>query len=193
MNSNYQNLINDIENGSATDAFESAKEIAHNTISQRYINQLANITVKGIHIHNRKAAVYALSWIENNVFALDLFIDLLSSSDNHELVRGQAAEGIGIINPPKDHRSRKKAEEILIMGLRDLSPTVRFWSCYAAGQIKLKKAIPLLEELKRNDHSVCPGWWYISEEAEDAIEWICGRNGKERIPLHARKGHGDGL
>ena len=48
MNSNYQNLINDIENGSAIDAFESAKKIAHNTISQRYINQLANITVKGI-------------------------------------------------------------------------------------------------------------------------------------------------
>ncbi len=53
--------------------------------------------------------------------------------------------------------------------------------------MKLREALPLLHQIKGEDTSVNPGWWYVSEEAEDAIEWIHGRKGKDRIPLASRK------
>jgi hypothetical protein len=110
----------------------------------------------------------------------------LGKSNNHEEVRGHAAEGIGII-PMSNNKIREMAENTLFKSLRDPSPVVRFWSCYAVGRMGLKKAIPILEDLKFNDTEICPGWWYISEEAEDAIEWINGRDGKDRIPVKDRK------
>ena len=186
MKTDYNNLIKDVESGSAFVAFEAAKKLAHNTLSKTDINQLAYIAIEGSEVHNREAAVYALSWLENNYDALEMIINILASTQNHEQVRGQAAEGIGIIWPSNRNRLRKTAEDVLIKSLKDSSPTVRFWSCYAAGQIKLKKALPILNELKTNDHEVCPDWWYVSEEAEDAIESIHGRNGKDRIPLRDR-------
>ena len=187
MIKNYSKLLVDIEYGKAIDAFEAAKEIINNKLTRKKINELANIAVNGIEIHNKEAATYALSWIENNDTALDILINLLGSLDSHELVRGQAAEGVGIMNRSNKNKLRGVTEDILIKSLKDNSPTVRFWSCYAVGQIKLKKALPILNELKTNDHEVCPNWWYVSEEAEDAIELINGRYGKDRMPLCDRQ------
>ena len=31
--------------------------------------------------------------------------------------------------------------------------------------ICLRRAVPQLRKLKRTDRSVCPGWWYVREEA----------------------------
>lgn len=41
-----------------------------------------------------------------------------------------------------------------------------------------------MKEIKANDTEICPNWWYVSEEAEDAIEWINGRDGKDRMKKH---------
>ena len=62
------------------DAFEAAKEIINNKLTRKKINELANIAVNGIEIHNKEAATYALSWIENNDTALDILINLFLSS-----------------------------------------------------------------------------------------------------------------
>jgi hypothetical protein len=184
---NIPKLLNDIEFGDVFDAFEAAKKIANNTLSHKDIDELARVAFNGNEIHNKESAAYAISWIENRDSALSILINLLATSDVHEDVRGQAAEGIGIKKPSSNNKHRQLAETTLLKSLGDASPVVRFWSCYAAGQIKMKKALPILHELKANDQEVCPGWWYVSEEAEDAIEWINGRDGKDRVPVNNRK------
>lgn len=187
MIENISKLLNDIEFGDVFDAFEAAKKIANNTLSQKDIDELERVAFNGNEIHNKESAAYAISWSENRDSALSILINLLATSDIHESVRGQAAEAIGIIKPSSKNKHRQLAETTLLKSLGDSSSIVRFWSCYAAGQIKMKKALPILHELKTNDHEVCPGWWYVSEEAEDAIEWINGRDGKERVPVNKRK------
>ena len=104
MIANISTLINDIELGNVFDAFEAAKTIANNTLSQEYIDLLARIALDGKELHNKEAATYALSWVENRDSTLNILIDLLATSDNYESVRGQAAEGIGIIHPSKKNK-----------------------------------------------------------------------------------------
>ena len=186
MPENISKFLNDIDSGDSFTAFEAAKKIAGNTVLQKEIDELARVAFNGNEIHNREAAVYALSWIKNRDLSLGILINLLAASDIHESVRGHAAEGIGIIAPSNKNKHRQLAETTLLRSLADASPVVRFWSCYAAGQIKMEKALPALHELKSTDHEVCPGWWYVSEEAEDAIEWINGRKGKDRAPVNDR-------
>lgn len=187
MIANITKLLNDIEFGNLFDAFEAAKKIANKTLSHKDINILARVAFNGNEVHNKESATYALSWVENCDSALSILINLLSTSDIHETVRGQAAEGIGIMRPSYKNRHRQLAESTLLNCLNDPSAVVRFWSCYAVGQLKMKKALPILKRLKSHDHEICPNWWYISEEAEDAIEWINGRDGKDRIPVKQRK------
>ena len=143
MNTNITKLLNDIEFGDVFDAFEAAKKIANNTLSQKYIDELERVAFNRNEIHNKEAAAYAISWIENRDSALSILINLLATSDIHESVRGQAAEGIGIIKPSSKNKHRQLAETTLIKSLGDASPVVRFWSCCAVGQIKMKKALPI--------------------------------------------------
>lgn len=188
MIENFSNIIEDIKTGKEIEAFEAAKRISCTKLSKTEFLKLSNIVSEGIEPHNKEAATYAISWIENKSSALAVLISILSTTQNHEVVRGQAAEGIGIINPSRKYKMRMAAEEILLKSLKDSSPIVRFWSCYAVGELKMKSALPILQELKNGDNGVCPGWWYVSEEAEDAIDCINNKVRKERIPINQRQG-----
>lgn len=180
-----EKLIDGIAKGSEIDAFEAAK--AFIALEPRgYTQNLVEILKAAETSHNKEAAAYTLSWQEKDNEALDALIDALLAFELPESVRGQAAEGIGEHKPRKNHKLRQKAETAILAALKDESPEVRFWSCFAAGKMKLREALPILHQMKDEDKSVNPGWWYVSEEAEDAIEWIHGRDGKERIPLHDR-------
>ena len=181
-----KDIIAAIASGSELEAFEAAKDLIKNQ-SRDVTPQLVEIIKTATQDYNKRAAVYALSWLEGDDGALEALITALSKTDLEDSVRGQAAEGIGLHNPPAMHSLRKKAADAIHQGLNDSSSVVRFWCCYAAGIIKLKEALPILTDLKNNDKAACPGWWYISEEAEDAIEWIHNRKGKERTPIHERK------
>jgi HEAT repeat protein len=180
-----KSLVGDIANGSELDAFEAAKAFIK-VQPNGYAMQLAEILKTAANLHNKQAAAYALSWLEKNNEALDALIRALLVVDLPESVRGQAAEGIGEHKPRKNHKLRPKAETAILTALKDESPEVRFWSCFAAGKMRLKEALPILHQIKDEDKSVNPGWWYVSEEAEDAIEWIHGSKGKNRIPLASR-------
>lgn len=182
---NPEKLIDDIANGSELDAFEAAKALINEQRSV-YAMQLAEILKTASNPHNKQAAAYALSWLDNNNEALDSLISALLAVDLPESVRGQAAEGIGDHKPRKNHKLRQKAETAILAALKDESPEVRFWACFAAGKIKLREALPTLHQIKEEDRSINPGWWYVSEEAEDAIDWIHGRVGKDRIPVESR-------
>lgn len=182
---NVEILIEDIASGSELDAFEAAKVFIRVQPSG-CATQLCEILKSAANPHNKEAAAYALSWLEKNNEALEALICTLLAVNMPESVRGQAAEGIGEHKPRKNHKLRKNAETAILAAMKDESPEVRFWSCFAAGKIKLREALPLLHQIKNEDKSVNPGWWLVSEEAEDAIEWIHGRKGKDRIPLASR-------
>jgi hypothetical protein len=109
--------------------------------------------------------------------------------DKSEKVRGQALETLGMSSSARKthYILRKKIEKVVIQALSDESSEVRFWACYAAGQLKIKNALPKLQHLVETDTKDWGQWWYVSEEAEDAIDWIHDRHTEARIPLANRK------
>lgn len=108
-------------------------------------------------------------------------------------VRAQTLEGFALINPPKKHPLWREVEKAVLSGLKDESVEVRFWACYAAGNIGsyrnfgIKSALPILEELAKNDKTLLKHWWYVAEEATDAIKAIKGVRGKPRTLINERK------
>lgn len=186
MVNKFKILLSIIKNQSEFHAHEAAKEITRIKLSNGEVKKLSMIVSEGKDIHNKEAAVYAMSWMENKSITLPLLVDILGNKDIHENIRGRAAEGIGIISPSRKFKIRSKIDKILLNTLNDPSPTVRFWSCYAADMLKLESAIPILKELKEKDDGICPGWWYVSEESEDAIAIIKNLDCEDRIPVDQR-------
>jgi len=70
---------------------------------------------------------------------------------------------------------------IITIMLDSPSPMIRFWACFGLGSLGCRRAIPRLQKLAAKDSSLCPGWWYVREEAEDALDWIAGKPGKDRL------------
>lgn len=104
-------------------------------------------------------------------------------------VRAQALETLGMSSRAESERYklRERIERSVVAALFDDTHEVRFWACYAAGQLKIRRALPRLRELAETDTADWGQWWYVSEEAEDAIDWINGRGDTEpRIPVAQR-------
>ena len=175
-----------IQRGSEVEACEAAKELA-DAKGGDVLAGLTRILRSGERPCSRESAAYALSWNKDRKAVRAL---LMCATDPDELdsVRGQALEGLAMHLGSGSTRSRmrRKAEDFMIEMLRSPSPTLRFWACFGLGTMGCRRAVPRLRKLKRTDLGVCQGWWYVREEAEDAIEWIEGRPGQERQPLHMR-------
>jgi HEAT repeat protein len=62
--------------------------------------------------------------------------------------------------------------DALINGLGDTSVEVRFWSAFALGELKVRRAVNKLEKLVAKDDEILPGWWSVSKEASDALDRI---------------------
>jgi hypothetical protein len=109
-------------------------------------------------------------------------------TDESDKVRAQALETLGMSSMAsrRRYKLRRQVEKTVIAALSDDSPEVRFWACYAAGQLKIENALSRLAELAENDTEDWGAWWYVSEEAADAIEWIHGRYTESRIPVAQR-------
>ena len=103
-------------------------------------------------------------------------------------VRAQALETLGMSSTAESERYklRRRIEKSVVAALSDETHEVRFWACYAAGRLKIKSALPRLQELAATDDEDWGQWWYVSEEAADAIEWIGGRDTEPRIPVAQR-------
>ena len=131
----------------------------------------------------RQAAVYALaSMFEEHTFGL--LVSVVQNSSESPSTKGIAAEGIANLLEHADPReeSHKQAVTVLITALEDKSPIVRFWASFALGCLKSQTAIPHLKRLAATDKkAVCPGWWSVAKEAEDAILSIQGGEPTERV------------
>ena len=100
-------------------------------------------------------------------------------------VRSSAAEGLGHLFD-LDERARRYTP-IVLEGLNDPSPELRFWSCFALANFEDESAVPELEKLI-GDASDVPGWWPVGEEAQWAIAQIRGDTDFEPPGMKARTG-----
>jgi hypothetical protein len=175
-------LLENLKSGNILDAFEAAKALSN--LPRLPARRIVEVFDEARSVHNREAAAFALSWLsrKDSYESLLALLNILKDANEHPSVRGQALEGLGIHGPTKRHRLWQDVESAVLDGLKDEDVEVRFWACYAAGTLRMKNALPQLRELSRNDSSICPKWWRVSDEAADAIEWVFGRDTETRMP-----------
>lgn len=115
-------------------------------------------------------------------------LDVVTDTDRHAELRGQAAEAVAQQLEFSDNTDplRQAAEAALIELLSDDSPIVRFWGAFGLGTLKTRAALPLLEALA-GDNTPVPRWWTVGEEAADVIEWIEGRVPPGRVGTGATR------
>lgn len=153
--------------------------------SKRSIKPLIELTTSTLEVERKKAALYALIWI-NDMSISELLIEILKNLDEDPHIRGIAAEGLSYLfccGADKRKREYKQAFTALTLVLEDSSSVVRFWAAFALGNIRDKKALPELEKLVESDNAMYPGWWTVQEEASDAITRIKGGTPPDRVPL----------
>lgn len=92
-------------------------------------------------------------------------------------VRAQAIEGLGnTLQGVAAPKVRALALPLLLAGLRDPEPEVRFWSLYAVGVMNAQEARPLVEALAASDDAPPTSMgWTVREEASDVLtSWDTG-------------------
>lgn len=173
--------LENLRGGNIYDAFEAAKALSH--LPRLPAERIVEVLSEAKCVHNREAAAYALSWLKDRDKCLRALLNIIGDESEHPAVRAQALEGLGVQRPTGRHKLWAEVERAVLAGLTDVAVEVRFWACYAAGTLRMKRALPLLDELSRSDSTICPRWWRVSEEAADAIEWIHGRETESRLPM----------
>jgi len=179
-------LLEDLGYGNASAAFEAAKSLSN--LPRLPAKQIIELLDSATNVPNRAAAVYTLSWLRrnDNHEVLQALIKIARDADEYPAVRGQAFEGLGIQKSTQRSKIWNDIEQVILDGLRDKEVEVRFWACYAAGSLRMKSALPQLQELAANDSAMYQSWWRVSEEAADAIEWIFGRSTDARMRMRAQ-------
>ncbi len=185
-------------------------------VSKVPVKPLLSIVEKFPNAHNREYAVYALISVLLDLESRQLKRNYLRKNsprtfnitaknrrdikriietlietinfDESPKVRAQTLEtlGMSLTARKSNHKLHAKAEKSVINALLNEHAEVRFWACYAAGQSKMKNALPKLRELVLNDTEDWGHWWLISEEAADAIDWIHGLETEPRTPIAQR-------
>ena len=185
--SNWQTLIEQLSQASDEDALEAAKLLGQQHHEECVRSLIQFVRSQQPHFR-RELALYALAWMHNPQL-IDTFIQVLRDSSETETVRGQAAEALGMLfdgNYEERSQNYYDTESALLDCISDSSAVVRFWCCYGLGNMRSHRAISQLEVIREQDHGLCPGWWYVSEEAENALARISGRPESARIPVHLR-------
>lgn len=129
----------------------------------------------------QEPAAYQLAWL-HDLQAVEPLLHVLQDHQRHARVRGQAAEAIGVILGHGDRRTivMRRSAAVLVAALDDESPVVRFWACYSLGSMRARSALRALRRIAHDDRTLCPGWWRVGEEAQDAITIINGGQPPQR-------------
>ncbi len=134
--------------------------------SKRAVKPLINSLLESREKEQRAAAAYALGLLADER-ARPPLVQVLSDPKADPKVRGHAAEALA-------HLGDERAADHLVAALNDRSVEVRYWSAFALGQLRNKKAVPELKRLLTNK-AVLPGWGRISDAAKEAIASIEAR------------------
>jgi HEAT repeat protein len=171
----WSSLLKDLQSDDEKLWQHAGSELSHYR-NKRLIKPLIKLISEGKHPLQKEMAAYALAWIlpkgEEEFLVTKIFIKILLDKNEDANVRGQTAEGIGLIlDCDKRKRAYKLAVPALLEALKDPESEVRFWSCYAVGMMNVKEAIPLLKKLVK-DKEMIKGFWTVGEEASDVITAI---------------------
>ncbi len=134
--------------------------------SKRAVPVLIEELIKVGNVDKRAASAYALGLLFDER-AVDPLVSVLKNKNDSPKVRGAAAEALIWFG-----KKRKRVVDALINGLEDASVEVRFWSAFALGELKVRRAANKLEKLAAEDNRVLPGWWSVSKEASDSLDRI---------------------
>lgn len=160
--------------------------------SQRQIDQVFDRVAAALRRDDapevRYEAAYALShWYEPR--AAKALLDALSDPRESARLRGQCAEGLGLVlecAPARARAVRARAVAALLRAVQDADAELRFWSVYALGNLRAREARATLERLAAEDRAVCPNMWRVGEEAADALQfWDTGVWPEARVPGRA--------
>lgn len=119
-----------------------------------------------------------LSWTAQRPRLTSALLRRVRDRNEHHLVRGASLENLASCAAwyhPKSRLDRKVYRTVL-ESLRDHHPNVRFWACYAAGQLRLQAARPYLRNLS-NDQGLSDMGWTVAYEAEQALKVLRGEAG----------------
>lgn len=114
---------------------------------------------------------------------IEALLEAAEDPYEHMSVRGQSLEAL---RPSTSSGLNRRIFQTLIGLLEHPAVELRFWSCFALGALKHRPAIPALRKVAEEDERVNPGWWYVAEEALDAIDHIESRESPDRIPVMRR-------
>jgi len=174
-------IIAQLNSANRIDAFEAAKQV-WDIDGNAVAKQLVETLKRGRRAFNRAAAAYAMHAVSDIHVTIALERTVRNKSEYPD-VRGQAAETLAL-------RHRKATHDLLLKTLLDPSKHVRFWCAYSLGQMREKKAVPILRVLLDDPRQV-PGFHSVAKEAADAIREIehagpgprccfCARGGRQR-------------
>ena len=131
--------------------------------SKRAVEPLIDSLLESTDREQRAAAAYALGLMADER-ARDPLVQVLSDPSVDPKVRGHAAEALAQL-------ADDRVADHLVTALKDRSVEVRYWSTFALGQLRNKKAVPELKKLLTT-RAVLPGWGKISDAAREAIASI---------------------
>ena len=185
-------LLKDLRSGDLPVQTEIVRELSG--LRNPPIKQIINILSSNTDVQIREAVAYILSfWVPKSNSkrnygreSLEALLRIFNKPGEANEIRAQALEGFNLHEIPKRSRLWRRIERATLVGLNDESQEVRFWACYAAGQLEMKNALPHLRQLAENDKALAR-MWYVAEEASDAIKWIHKLPTKHRKPIGSRK------
>lgn len=161
-------LLDVLNSGSLHDANAAGRRISE-TCDPAFLPGILRALRQGRRLHNRIEAAYVIRTMNGAKGTTTLERILRDSSESPRL-RAFVAETLA-------HRHRPFSHSVLLRTLSDPSREVRFWCAFALGQMRERKALPLLKALADKDSRPVRGWWTVGKEAQDAIRNINRKNG----------------
>lgn len=136
---------------------------------KRNLPPLIRLMRKGRSRRTRRAAAYALGFLGDSR-GVDPLISCLEDEREPHMVRAMAAESLGELAQTLRRSETRRSVTPLLRALRDPSPDVRFWGCYALSEHRDRGVLPALRKLI-SDRAVPKekGWWSVGAEARWAI------------------------
>ncbi|RKH15003.1 HEAT repeat domain-containing protein [Corallococcus sp. CA041A] len=122
----------------------------------------------------REAAVYGFVFAHLAPEHLVLLRRIYANPHEAPGVRSQAAEALGSHYSNYRHiwqRRYRRVIDLLVRGLDDPEPAIRFWSIYALAGHKDPRIRPKLQAIAENDTATVPGMWSLRQEALWALDW----------------------
>lgn len=183
----WRRLVGLVGSGPEREAHEAGRALARCRSGGIPAALAALMLDRRVPARNAQEAAHVLAWRDDRRMA-PAFVACVEDQALPGPVRGMAAEALGMMFGCAAARKRawRAAEGALLAALDDPVATVRFWSCYALGEMRSVRAVAALGRLRDGDEGCAPGWWYVHEEAADALARIAGRPGEERVPVHLR-------